>query len=575
MRCIYITKDQYLSVHQFNKAMESHFKSSPEFRNVYVKGEVSNKFVSANNHLYFTLKDKRSQVPCIVYSWFRKNIRFDIEDGMKILVTANVSVYPPHGKYQLDVRSAVEDGLGQLFVKYQQLKKKLDREGLFDAKHKKDLPRFPKSIGVITSREGSVIHDILRIVKNNWPYCQVILFPAAVQGANSKRELIRQIKRADNSNMDVLIVARGGGSIEDLWSYNEEELVRTIFACRTPIISAVGHESDVTLTDLVADRRASTPAMAAAMAVEDKNSIMESISHYHSRIISFMSSKMDDYKKQLQHMYEKSIFTDSAYVYKSRKANFDDLQFRFKSASGDVINSNRVALEKLTSQYVIKHPCKMQLDTSRSNLNELQIRLFNSMENILNTNRSNLDKASDNFNFLSKNMIMSKRHDLEMVKSGLSPNLFNKRIGDSRTGLGLIYERMIYQVNGLVEANHRELDKISDDFENASRKLILENSYMLGSIKNHTSIRNPQRIYESRYDELNQVKDNKIIRNPYIMLDKYRNELKIHEEKLDKINSVIMLKKEQKRQRQTYIMIIAAIVIAMIIVLIVILGGIL
>ena len=149
MRCIYITKDQYLSVHQFNKAMESHFKSSPEFRNVYVKGEVSNKFVSANNHLYFTLKDKRSQVPCIVYSWFRKNIRFDIEDGMKILVTANVSVYPPHGKYQLDVRSAVEDGLGQLFVKYQQLKKKLDREGLFDAKHKKDLPRFPKSIGVI------------------------------------------------------------------------------------------------------------------------------------------------------------------------------------------------------------------------------------------------------------------------------------------------------------------------------------------------------------------------------------------------------------------------------------------
>jgi hypothetical protein len=170
---------------------------------------------------------------------------------------------------------------------------------------------------------------------------------------------------------------------------------------------------------------------------------------------------------------------------------------------------------------------------------------------------------------------MSKRHELEMVKSGLSPNLFNKRIGDSRTGLGLIYERMIYQVNGLVETNQRELDKISDDFENASRKLILENSYMLGSIKNHSAIRNPQRIYESRYDELNQVKDNKIIRNPYIMLDKYRNELKIHEEKLDKINSVIMLKKEQKRQRQTYIVIIAAIVIAMIIVLIVILGGIL
>lgn len=575
MRCIDITKDQYLSVYQFNKAMESHFKSRPEFRNVYVKGEVSNKFISASNHLYFTLKDKSSQVPCIVYSWFRKNIKFDIEDGMKLLVTANVTVYPPHGKYQLDVRSAVEDGLGQLYVKYQQLKKKLDSEGLFDENHKKDLPRFPKSIGVITSRGGSVIHDILKTVKNNWPYCQVILFPAAVQGANSKRELITQIRRADSSNMDVLIVARGGGSIEDLWSYNEEELVRTIFACETPVISAVGHESDMTLTDLVADKRASTPTMAATMAVEDKASIMESISHYHSRLIAFISSKMDKYKKELHLMHTQSLFTDSTYVYKSRKANFDELQFRFKSVSGDVINSNRMALEKLTSQYVIKHPCKMQLDTSRSNLNELQTRLFTSMENILKTNRSNLDKASDNFNFLSKNMLMSKQHDLEMVKSGFTPNLFNKRVDESRNGLGLIYERMINQVNGLVEDNQRELRQVSDDFENASRKLILDNSYMLDSIKNHTAIRNPQRIYESRNNELNHVKDNKIIRNPYLMLGRYRNELKIYEEKLDKINNMIILKKEQKRQRQTYITVIAAIVIVMIIVLILMLGGIL
>lgn len=575
MRCIDITKDQYLSVHQFNKAMESHFKSSPEFRNVYVKGEVSNKFISASNHLYFTLKDKRSQVPCIVYSWFRKNIRFDIEDGMKLLVTANVTVYPPHGKYQLDVRSAVEDGLGQLYVKYQQLKKKLDSEGLFDEKHKKGLPRFPKLIGVITSKEGSVIHDILKTVKNNWPYCQVILFPAAVQGANSKRELITQINRADSSNMDVLIVARGGGSIEDLWSYNEEELVRTIFACETPVISAVGHESNVTLTDLVADKRASTPTMAAAMAVEDKTSIMESINHYHSRLISFMSSKMEEYKKELHYMHAKSLFTDSTYVYKSRKANFDDLKFRFKSVSGDVINSNRVALEKLTSQYIIKHPCKMQLDTSRSNLNELQTRLFSSMENILKTNRSNLDKDSDNFNFLSKNMVMSKQHEFEMVKSSFSPNLFNKRIDDSRTGLRVIYDRLTDQLNALVNDNQSDLKQARNDFEKASQKLILDNSYMLGSIKNHTAIRNPQRIYESGRVGLNQVKVNKIIRNPYLMLDRYRNELKIYEEKLDKINSVIMLKKEQKRQRQTYIIIIAAIVIVMIIVLILMLGGIL
>ena len=162
--------------------MESQFKSNPNFRNVYVKGEVSDMFISAYGHLYFNLKDKKSQVPCIVYKWFRRNLQFDIEDGMKLLVIANVVVYAPHGKYQLDVRSATEDGLGQLYVKYQQLKKKLKKEGLFDDKHKKDLPHFVKRIGVITSKGGSVIHDIVKTVNENWPFCQVFLFPAAVQG---------------------------------------------------------------------------------------------------------------------------------------------------------------------------------------------------------------------------------------------------------------------------------------------------------------------------------------------------------------------------------------------------------
>ena len=259
--------------------MESQFKSNPNFRNVYVKGEVSDMFISAYGHLYFNLKDKKSQVPCIVYKWFRRNLQFDIEDGMKLLVIANVVVYAPHGKYQLDVRSATEDGLGQLYVKYQQLKKKLEKEGLFDDKQKKDLPHFVKRIGVITSKGGSVIHDIVKTVNENWPFCQVFLFPAAVQGENSKTELVTQIARADNSDMDVLIVARGGGSIQDLWSYNEESVARAIFNAETPIISAIGHEDNTTLADLVSDKRASTPTMAASLAIEDKKNIMENINH--------------------------------------------------------------------------------------------------------------------------------------------------------------------------------------------------------------------------------------------------------------------------------------------------------
>ena len=537
----------------------------------------------------------------------------------------------------------------------------------------------------------------------------MILFPASVQGPSSKNELTRQIRRTDSFNLDVLIVARGGGSIEELWAFNEEEVVRAIFNCRTPVISAVGHESDVTLTDFVADMRASTPTMAASIAVENKSSIMKSISHYHSRLITFMSSKMDDYKRQMNHMLDKSLFSDSQYVYKSRKASFDELHFRFDNVSGDVINSNRAALDKVTSQYVIKHPCKMQLDTSRYNLNELQNRLLNSMENILKTNRVNLDKATNDFNFLSKNMLMTKRHELDMVNSTFSENLclnmidasrndlklindrvvsqVNGSVGDrrrnldravsdftavsnslviskrhefdlitstfsenlclnmidaSRNDLKLINDRVVSQVNGGVGARRRNLDrvvsdftavsnslviskrhefdlitstfseslclnKISEmgiklnavstmiisllkssiddkcrimdktvsDFTNASQKIILDCTYRLDSLRNNSAVKNPERIYESKRGDLTQIRNNKIIKNPYLILEPYRNELKIQEEKLDKINSVIMLKQEQKQQKQTYIKIIAVIVAVMIIILIVILGGIL
>ena len=353
-----MTQNQYLSVSQFNKKMKLFFDNEPSFKEVHVKGEVSGPYTSARGHFYFTLKDKSSVVSCIVYQWFRKNIDFEIKDGMKLLVIANVGVYPPHGKYQLDVRLATEDGLGKLYVKLQQLKEKLTKEGLFDKEHKKPLPEYPKRIGVVTSKGGSVIHDILKTVRENWPYCEVILFPSAVQGANAKNELIKQIRKADSFNLDVLIVGRGGGSLEDSWSFNEESVVRTVFECNTPVISAIGHEDDVTLTDLVADIRASTPTMAASFAIKNKEEVLNNINHLNMRLISFMSSKLDEYKKQFGYMLSKPLFVDKTYVYGSKKSDFDGLQNRFYLTSNDMINSRRVMLDKITSEYVIRHPCK-------------------------------------------------------------------------------------------------------------------------------------------------------------------------------------------------------------------------
>ena len=601
-------------------------------------------FISAYGHLYFNLKDKKSQVPCIVYKWFRRNLQFDIEDGMKLLVIANVVVYAPHGKYQLDVRSATEDGLGQLYVKYQQLKKKLKKEGLFDDKHKKDLPHFVKRIGVITSKGGSVIHDIVKTVNENWPFCQVFLFPAAVQGENSKSELVTQIAKADNLDMDVLIVARGGGSIQDLWSYNEESVARAIFNAETPIISAIGHEDNTTLADLVADKRASTPTMAASLAIEDKKSLLENINHYNSRLITFVSSKIEDYKKQMQFMLSKPLFADETYVYRSKKRDFDDLCSRFDSSSGELVKSNRVMLDKITTEYVIRHPCKMQLDQSKSNLNELINRLIDAMDFIINTQKVNLDKASNKFKFHSEKLLTSKRNSLEISKSFFKSNpcqdkidlskkelVSNKNtaikevkltVKNNKRELNYVLEKNIFKNPNLIYSNKsRDFEYLTDKFISKSNELILTKRYELDSIKNKTVIKNrlhehietgnedlenlklrlnksyrfkmnenknnlkvvlnkrlfksPEMIYESKRDQLDKIKSSNCIKNPYGLMDDYRSELKIYEEKLDKINQVIMLKKDQEKQKVTYRIIIVAIAVLVIILLVIVFGGIL
>ena len=639
-----ISDDQYLSVSKFNKIMANYFRNNPDFRNVHVKGEVSGTYVSAFGHLYFTLKDKASQIPCIVYNRDRKKIVFDIEDGMKLLVTADVGVYEPHGKYQLQVKSAVEDGLGQLFVKFQQLKRKLAEEGLFEKAHKRDLPRFPKRIGVVTSRGGSVIHDIVKTVMQNWPYCRVILFPASVQGPASKNELAFQIKRADEFDIDVLIVARGGGSLEDLWSFNEETVVRAIFDCETPVISAIGHEDDVTLTDLVADRRASTPTMAAGLAVEDRNGILENINHYNSRLITFASSKIEDYKRQLEFMLSKPLFADETYVYRSKRREFDGLCSRFDSSSKDVLKSNRRMLDKITTEYVIRHPCKMQLDQSRSNLNELTYRLIDAVDLIINAQRVNLDKATDKFRFHSEKLLTSKRNSLEISKSYFKANPcrdkidlskkelasnknmvikeVNLTVGSNRREFNYLLEKSIFKNPNLIYSNKsRDFEYLTDKFLSKSNELILTETHDLDSIRSRSVIKNhleeyidsrngdlanlksklnkayqskineskkdfeiilnkklfesPETLLESKTERLDKIKSSSYLKNPYGLLDDYRAELKIYGEKLDKINQVIMLKKDQEKQKTTYRRIIVAIAVLVMILLIIVFGGIL
>ena len=637
------SQDQYLSVSQFNRNIKTIFRNNSNFRNVYVKGEVSGVKISASGHLYFNLKDKRSVIPCVIFKSIRRNIEFKIKDGMKLLLIADVDVYVPHGKYQLIVREVSEDGLGKLYVKYQQLKEKLTNEGLFKHEFKKPLPDFPKRIAVITSKSGSVIQDILKAVKKLWPYCEVIIFPSPVQGKSATKELITQINNADSFNADVIIIARGGGSIEDLWCFNEESLVRSVFKCKTPVISAIGHEPDITLCDLVSDKRASNPTMAATIAINNREKIIGQVNSLNNRLLTYMSSKISEYKSQYDYMLSRQLFSDSTYVYKSKRVDFDNLIRRFEYNSTKLLNSNKNMLSKIKSEYVIRHPCKMQLDSSRHKLNELQNRLIDAVDLILKDKQHNLDKTTEEFRFNSDKFVSNQKFKLNQIKTSyIIQNPCKIQIDNINSNLKISEDKLVKSMNHKMDSSQKEysniknrslfknpsviymnkslnLDKLKEKFINQSRELIITNSFKLDSIKNKSVIQNPQLLYQSRYDDLdklknkfinnsndvilanshrlnlmknksviknpeliyktkygdlNNLKDKSIIKNPYLMLDEHKRKLDVNKEKLDKINQVITLKKEQEKQKAKYIKIIAVIIIILIIIILLLIGGI-
>ena len=274
---------KYYSITALNKAIKNMFDSKPELNRVYIKGEISNFKHHTRGHFYFTLKDENSRIAAVMFASYASNINFEPEDGMKVLVSGRVTVYEATGGYQIYVDDMQLDGLGNLYLEYEKLKKKLETEGLFDVSYKKPIPKYPKRIGIITAPTGAAIRDILSTIKRRYPICETILFPALVQGTGAKESIVEQITRAQDFDLDVIICGRGGGSIEDLWAFNEEIVARAIFASKIPIISAVGHEIDFTIADFVADLRAPTPTGAAEMAVPNLVDLRTLIEQYKIR----------------------------------------------------------------------------------------------------------------------------------------------------------------------------------------------------------------------------------------------------------------------------------------------------
>ncbi|MCZ7394070.1 MAG: exodeoxyribonuclease VII large subunit [Candidatus Methanoperedens sp.] len=280
------------TVREFTLAVKS-ILTAGQFNDVWIRGELSNLTNHSSGHRYFTLKDKNSSLQCVMFKWYGKNLRFEPEHGMKVLVLGDLDVYEQKGVYQLKVRAIRPDGIGELYKAYELLKNKLALEGLFSPERKKPLPRFPKKIGVATSETGAVLHDILTVIKRRYPV-DILFIPTVVQGEYAAHSIISSIEALNKTEVDLIILGRGGGSIEDLWAFNEEPVARAIFNSRIPIISAVGHETDYTIADFVADVRAPTPSAAAEIAVPDRLELVNHISRLGDRLTENQRRSISD-----------------------------------------------------------------------------------------------------------------------------------------------------------------------------------------------------------------------------------------------------------------------------------------
>ena len=339
--------EKYLSVTTLTKYLKMKFDKDPYLERVYLTGQVSN-FRKRPTHQYFSLKDDRAVIQATIWSGIYQKLGFDLEEGMKINVVGRVQVYEPSGSYSIIIEKAEPDGVGVLALQFEQLKKKLSEEGLFQDRFKQAIPQFAKKIGVVTSRSGAVIQDIITTVTRRFPGVEIILYPTKVQGEGAAEEIARNIAWAnERDDLDVLIIGRGGGSIEDLWAFNEEIVVRAIFESRLPVISSVGHETDVTLSDFVADKRAATPTAAAELATPvTKLDLLTYLKNQERRMATAVRNTLSKKEKALKVLSQSVIFRQPERLYDGYLQRLDQLQLRLKqSVNSELVRQEQRVLE--------------------------------------------------------------------------------------------------------------------------------------------------------------------------------------------------------------------------------------
>jgi exodeoxyribonuclease VII large subunit len=354
-----MTQIRYITVTALTKYIKKKFDVDPHLQDIWVKGELSNVKIHSRGHMYFTVKDENAKIQAVMFAGFNRSLNFTPEDGMKVLLRGEVSVYEPNGNYQIYVKEMQPDGIGNLYLAFEELKRKLEAEGLFAAENKKPIPKYPKYVGVITSSTGAAIRDIMTTIKRRYPVATVILIPALVQGVHAAPSIAKAIQKAnDLGYIDVLIVGRGGGSIEELWAFNEEIVAREIFRSKVPIISAVGHETDYTIADFVADLRAPTPTGAAELAVPHLTELLEKLSDKQTRLLRAMKKKMTSENDRLNKIKKSYAFKYPKNLYVQKEQELDKMIERLEKQGKIVIERKREQWKNLSDLLKRNHPLK-------------------------------------------------------------------------------------------------------------------------------------------------------------------------------------------------------------------------
>ena len=347
---------EYITISELNHYIKGVMDDNIFLNKVYLKGEISNFKAHTRGHLYFTLKDEGSRLNAVMFSYQTGGLKFEPANGMKVLVCGKISVYEATGSYQIYVESMEQDGLGNLYIEFEKLKKKLAAEGLFDPAKKQKIPKVPKKIGIVTASTGAAIRDILTTIKRRYPICETILFPALVQGNDAARDIVKKIEIANTYDIDTLIVGRGGGSIEDLWPFNEEIVARAIYNSRVPVISAVGHEIDFTIADFVADLRAPTPTAAAELAVPNIDTINTYLENAINRSTLSINNLIDNRRQTLTSFMTSYVLKKPTAMYEIKEQNLDFLIDKLNKEMKTILDSVNIRLFKSVNSYVMTNP---------------------------------------------------------------------------------------------------------------------------------------------------------------------------------------------------------------------------